>query len=270
MERRKKIYLGTNTKMYKTTEQTVAFLKRLGELTQDIPRDRMELFVIPSYTTLTAARESVPRESILLGAQNMGWEEQGQFTGEISPLMLREADMDIVMVGHSERRHVFRETDAEENKKVLCALQHAFRPLLCVGETAEEKDFGIAEEVLRTQLKVGFHGVTPEQAKTVWVAYEPVWAIGVNGVPASKEYADHIHKVIRDTLMERFGAEVGGDIPVLYGGSVNPQNAEGLIRMPYIDGLFIGRSAWDADNFNSIIRMVLPLFEEKRKKEAAV
>lgn len=270
MERRKKIYLGTNTKMYKTTEQTVAFLKKLSKLTQDISRDRMELFVIPSYTTLTAARESVPQESILLGAQNMGWEEQGQFTGEISPLMLKEAGMNIVMVGHSERRHVFRETDAEENKKVLCALQHGFKPLLCVGETAEEKDFGIAEEVLRTQLKVGFHKVTHEQAKTVWVAYEPVWAIGVNGVPASKEYADHIHKVIRDTLVELFGAEIGGDIPVLYGGSVNPQNAEGLIKMPYIDGLFIGRSAWDADNFYSIIQMVLPLFEDKRKKEAAV
>ncbi|WP_277668825.1 triose-phosphate isomerase [Caproiciproducens galactitolivorans] len=270
MERRKKIYLGTNTKMYKTTEQTVTFLERLNELTQDISRDRMELFVIPSYITLPAARASVPQESVLIGAQNMGWEEEGQFTGEISPLMLREAGVNIVMAGHSERRHIFRETDEEENKKVLCALQHGFKPLLCVGETAGEKDFGIAEEVLRMQLKVGFHNVTPEQAKAVSVAYEPVWAIGVNGVPATKEYADHIHKVIRDTLVELFGAEVGGDIPVLYGGSVNPQNAEGLIGMPYIDGLFIGRSAWDADNFHSIIRMVLPLFEEKRRKEAAL
>lgn len=269
MDRTKKIYLGTNTKMYKTTGQTVAFLKRLHELTEDIPREKMGLFVIPSYTTLPAARESVPKESIHLGAQNMGWEEQGQFTGEISPLMLQEAGMDLVMIGHSERRHVFGETDEEENKKVLCACRHGLHPLLCVGETAEEKGFEITPEVIRTQLKVGLHGVMPCEARTVLVAYEPVWAIGVSGTPASKEYADQVHKTIRGALTELFGDEIGGDIPVLYGGSVNPRNAEGLIQMPHIDGLFIGRSAWDADNFNAIIRRVLPLFEEKRRKEAA-
>lgn len=268
MKRRKKIYLGTNTKMYKTTAQTVEFLTRLHELTKDISREQMQLFVIPSYTTLAAARQCVPVQSILLGAQNMGWEEQGQFTGEISPLMLREAGMNMVMVGHSERRHVLHETDAEENKKVVCAMEHGFIPLLCVGETGEEKHYGIAQEVIRKQLKVGFFGVTQEQAKTAMVAYEPVWAIGVNGIPASKEYADAVHRVIRETLVELFGADVGGDVPVLYGGSVNPQNAEELIEMPYIDGLFIGRSAWDAPNFNSIIRKVLPLFRKKSSEEA--
>ncbi len=270
MERRKKIYLGTNTKMYKTAEQTVEFLTQISELAQDISRDKMELFVIPSYTTLAVARASVPRQRVLLGAQNMGWEEQGQFTGEISPLMLQEAGMDMVMVGHSERRHIFLETNAQENKKVLCALRHDFIPLLCVGETEEEKNFGIAEEVLRTQLKVGFYGVTPEQAQKALVAYEPVWAIGVNGVPASKEYADTIHLVIRETLVELFGAVIGGDIPILYGGSVNLRNAESLIQMPHIDGLFIGRSAWNAGSFNAIIRKVLPLFEMKRSREAAI
>lgn len=267
MDRRKRIYLGTNTKMYKTTGETVTYLKRLNELTADISRDRMELFVIPSYTSLAAARESVPRENILLGAQNMAWEEQGQFTGEISPLMLREAGMDLVMIGHSERRHVFHETNEEENKKVLCACKSGFSPLLCVGETANEKSFEIAAEVISMQLKMGLHSVMPCEARKLLIAYEPVWAIGVNGVPASKEYANHIHKIIRNVLLEMFGDEVGGDIPVLYGGSVNPQNAEELICMPEIDGLFIGRSAWDADNFNAIIRRVLPLFEEKRGRE---
>lgn len=268
MSRREKIYLGTNTKMYKTTGQTVAFLKRLHELTKDIPREKMELFVIPSYTTLAAARESVPKQSIFLGAQNMGWEEQGQFTGEISPLMLQEAGMDLVMVGHSERRHVFRETNEEENKKILCACRYGFRPLLCVGETAKEKNFGITEEVIRTQLKVGLRGVMPCEARNITIAYEPVWAIGVNGIPASKEYADQAHTIIRKMLIKLFGEEIGGDIPVLYGGSVNPQNAKELIQMPQIDGLFIGRSAWNADDFNSIIRKVMPPFEEKRTKEA--
>jgi triosephosphate isomerase len=270
MDRRKKIYLGTNTKMYKTTGQTVAFLKRLNELTEEISRDRMELFVIPSYTTLSAARKSVPQRCISLGAQNMAWEDQGQFTGEISPLMLREAGMDLVMIGHSERRHVFHETDEEENKKVLCACKNGFRPLLCVGETAAEKGYGIAAEVIRTQLKIGLHGVMPCEARKIMIAYEPVWAIGVNGVPASKEYADRIHREIRGTLKELFGDEIGGDVPVLYGGSVNPKNAEELIRMPEIDGLFIGRSAWDADGFYAMIRGVLPPFEEKRRKEDAV
>ncbi|MCI1965041.1 MAG: triose-phosphate isomerase [Oscillospiraceae bacterium] len=270
MDRRKKIYLGTNTKMYKTTGETVAFLKRLNQLTKEISRDKMQLFVIPSYMTLAAARESVPRQNISLGAQNMAWEEQGQFTGEISPLMLKEAGMDLVMIGHSERRHVFRETNEEENKKVLCACKSGFSPLLCVGETAVEKGYGIAAEVIRTQLKVGLHGMMPCEARKIMVAYEPVWAIGVNGVPASKEYANQIHQVIRETLTELFGDEIGGDVPVLYGGSVNPQNAEELICMPEIDGLFIGRSAWDADNFNAIIRKVLPLFEAKRRGEDSV
>lgn len=270
MERRKKIYIGTNTKMYKTTEQTVEFLTEISELTKDISRDEMSLFVIPSYTALTLARASVPRQTVLLGSQNMGWEEQGQFSGEISPLMLKESGMDIVMIGHSERRHIFRETDEQENKKVLCALQHDLLPLLCVGETDEEKNYRIAEEVLRTQLKIGFHGVTTQQAVKALVAYEPVWAIGVNGVPASKEYADHIHLVIRKTLVELFGTQTGGDIPILYGGSVNLQNAESLILMPNIDGLFIGRSVWEAENFNAIIRKVLPLFKMKRSKEAGI
>ena len=124
-----------------------------------------------------------------------------QFTGEISPLMLQEAGIGLVMIGHSERRHVFGETDIEENKKVLCALEHGFKTLLCIGETAEEKEFGISAEVLRTQLKVGFHGVSAEDAKNIWVAYEPVWSIGVNGTPASADYAEEMHKVIKATYV---------------------------------------------------------------------
>lgn len=263
----RKIYLGTNTKMYKNIRQTVDFVTRLETLTKDIPRDGLELFVIPSYTTLAAARKSVPETDILIGAQNMCWEDQGQFTGEISPLMLEEVGVDLVMIGHSERRHVFRENDAEENRKVLAALKHGFVPLLCVGETGEEKEYGIAEEVIRTQLKAGFRGVPAEQAGKVMVAYEPVWAIGVNGKPASEDYAEKIHALIHRTLAEQFGREQGEKIPVLYGGSVNDGNAEKLIVMPHIDGLFIGRSAWDADHFNSIIRKVMPLFFQKSGTE---
>lgn len=250
----KKLYFGTNLKMYKNIADTVSYLQKLVENTKDISREEIELFVIPSFTTLQSATEKVDRAYVKLGAQNMCWEEQGQFTGEISPLMLGELGLDLVMIGHSERRHVFGETDYEENKKVLCALNHGFTTLLCIGETDQEKEYGISNEVLRTQLIAGFHGVTPEMAKNLWVAYEPVWAIGVNGKPASVEYAEEKHQVIKQCLVELFGEEVGLSIPVLYGGSVNPGNANQLIAQPSIDGLFTGRSAWQADAFDKLIR----------------
>ncbi len=254
---KKPFYFGTNLKMYKTVEDTVRFVRGLQNLTRDISREDITLFVIPSYTSLKDANALKEKDLLLVGAQNMGWEEQGQFTGEISPVMLRELGTDLVMVGHSERRHVFGETDEQENKKVLCALNHAFTTLLCVGETEDQKDYGISEEIIRIQLKKGLFGVTKEMAEKLWIAYEPVWAIGVNGKPATKEYAEEIHVVIRETLIELFGEETGRAVPVLYGGSVNPENAVGLSKMEHIDGLFIGRSAWQEDNFNHIIRDVL-------------
>lgn len=251
----KKLYMGTNTKMFKTRADTTAFLRELHELTADISRDELELFVIPSFTTLESAAGCIPEGSIRLGAQSMGWAERGQLTGEISPLMLDELGVRLVMIGHSERRHVLHETDEEENRRVLCALEHGFTTLLCIGETGEEKSYGISDEVLRMQLKVGLHDVRPEQLSHLWIAYEPVWAIGVSGVPASAEYAAEKHAVIRRTLVELFGAEAN-EIPLLYGGSVNPDNAVELIVQPEIDGLFIGRSAWVAPRFNEIIRSV--------------
>lgn len=270
MARLDKLYLGTNTKMYKTIFDTIDFLAELYSLTADIEREKLELFVIPSFTALEPARKSVPADKISLGAQNMCWEDQGQFTGEISPLMLKEVGVKIVEIGHSERRHVLRETDSEENKKVLTALRHGFTALLCIGETEEQKNQGMSDEVLRIQLKAGLYGVTPNQAKSLWVAYEPVWAIGANGTPAGKEYADEKHAVIKQALIELFGEEIGGDIPTLYGGSVNNENADELIAMPHIDGLFIGRSAWNAKNFNQIIRQVMPLFFDRGNGEREV
>ena len=217
---KKKLYFGSNLKMYKNIKDTTEYLQALADYTKDLSRDEIELFIIPSFTTLESASHCYDRQYIKLGAQNMCWEEEGQFTGEISPLMLKELDLDLVMIGHSERRHVFGETDVEENKKVKAALDHGFTALLCIGETGEEKEFGISPEVLRTQLKIGFHGVPVSQVPKIWVAYEPVWSIGVNGTPATADYAEEMHKVIKACLKEIFG-EAGADIPVLYGGSVN-------------------------------------------------
>lgn len=256
----KKLYFGSNLKMYKTIKDTVDYLNALVDNTKDICRDEIELFIIPSYTTLESATRKVDRKYVKLGAQNMCWEDEGQFTGEISPVMLKELGLDLVMIGHSERRHVFGETDIEENKKVKAALNHGFTTLLCIGETAQEKEFGISSEVLRTQLKIGFHNVPVSQAKNIWVAYEPVWSIGVNGTPASAGYAEEMHKVIKACLAEIFG-EAAKDIPVLYGGSVNPGNANELIVQPSIDGLFTGRAAWQADKFDRLIRDAKAVYE---------
>ncbi len=258
----KKLYFGSNLKMYKNIHDTVEYLQNLVGYTKDLSRDEIELFIIPSYTTLESAAKNVDRTYVKIGAQNMCWEDEGQFTGEISPLMLKEIGIDLVMIGHSERRHVFRETDIEENKKVKAALNHGFTTLLCIGETAEEKSYGISPEVLRTQLKIGFHDIPVSQIPNIWVAYEPVWSIGVNGTPATADYAEEMHKVIKQTLLDIFG-DAGADIPVLYGGSVNPGNASELIVQPSIDGLFTGRAAWQADKFDKLIRDAKTAFESK-------
>ncbi len=258
----KKLYFGSNLKMYKTIEQTTKYLCSLVEYTKDIDRNEIELFIIPSYTALESATKCVNHRYIKLGAQNMNWEKEGQFTGEISPTMLKELGMDLVMIGHSERRHVFGEKDFEENEKVKTALKYGFKALLCVGETEEQKKYGVSVETLRTQLKIGFHNVSASEVSNIWVAYEPVWSIGVNGTPASADYAECMHQEIKKCLVDIFG-EKGNEIPILYGGSVNPSNANELIIQPSIDGLFVGRAAWQADKFERLIREAKATYELK-------
>jgi triosephosphate isomerase len=236
--------------------ETAEYLGELAKRTKDIDRNEMELFIIPSYTSLAEAAKTVEPHLVKLGAQNMCWEEKGQFTGEISPLMLKELGIELVMVGHSERRHVFHESDEEENRKVRCVLEQGMKALLCIGETAKEKEYSTSAETLRTQLKVGLYKVSEKWIPDIRIAYEPVWSIGVNGTPASAGYAQRMHRMIKQTLIEVFG-EAGGKIPVLYGGSVNLQNAEELIVQPDIDGLFVGRAAWDAEPFDRLIRRAM-------------
>ena len=263
---KKKLYIGSNLKMYKTVSETVRYLQRLEENTKEIDKDQVQLFILPSYTSLAAAAEAVDTERIRIGAQNMSWADEGQFTGEISPVMLEETGVDLVMIGHSERRHIFGETDREENQKVKAALSHGITPLLCIGETAEQKEDGISEEILRIQIKRGLRGVSEEQLGNVWVAYEPVWSIGVDGTPATADYAEKMHKAIKKVLVELY-QEAAGQIPVLYGGSVNAENAKELIVQESIDGLFVGRAAWDADQFRILIQNALEADKKKMKME---
>jgi L-erythrulose 1-phosphate isomerase len=259
---RSKLLIGSNHKMYKTTAQILAYLRDLEGLTSDLIDKGLDVFVLPPYTSLPAAASEIDQTIIHLGAQNMCWEEAGQFTGEISPVFLEEIGVRLVMIGHSDRRNIFGEDDLTINKKVLCGLLHQFTVLLCVGETAQEKEFGVGVEQIRRQLKIALHRVEESQLSNVWIAYEPVWAIGQTGIPATPEYADSIHFIIRQTISELF-PENGPQVPILYGGSVNPDNAADLLRQPYTDGLFIGRTAWDAERFAALIHKVYPVWQQK-------
>lgn len=263
MKRCSRMYFGTNTKLSKTDGETLLYLEQLVEETKDIGRDAVQMFVIPSFTVLARAHELLASSGILLGAQNMCTAERGQFTGEVSPLSLRENGVTIAEIGHSERRHLFGETDDEERQKVSAAVRHGLQPLLCIGETVREKELGIADEILSIQLKVGTGALPPEEAVRLMVAYEPVWAIGTQGVPAPPEYVSARHRHIRGILTSLFGYGVGGDIPILFGGSVDSHNAPDYIRLPHVNGLFVGRSAWTAKGFSGLIRQTLPLYADK-------
>ncbi len=249
----KKFYFGSNFKMYKNVKDTLEYLEEFSQAVKDMDKDQVQFFFIPSYTSLQSASECASRSCYMLGAQNMCWEAEGQFTGEISPEMLKELGLDLVMVGHSERRHGFGESNEMENKKVKKALEYGFTTLLCVGETLEEKGVGVSAEILRTQLKIGLHGVDKDKISKIWIAYEPVWSIGASGIPASADYAEAMHKVIKECLTEIFG-EKGKEIPVLYGGSVNSENGSVLISQPHIDGLFTTRTAFQIHKFVKIIK----------------
>lgn len=267
MKPSKKLYLGTNTKMYQTIADTSAYLSRLKELTCDISPQLLELFVLPSFTALEAAAKVAKNSIIRIGAQNMCWADEGPFTGEISPVMLREVGAELVMIGHSERRQLFRESDEDAARKISKALEQNFTALLCIGETRQEKEDGRSDEVLRSQLQRALGTGAPILRGRLRIAYEPVWAIGADGIAADEHYANERHRTIKGTLKELFGEAAGYEIPVLYGGSVTPEHTDRLMRMPEIDGLFIGRSAWDAERFNRIIRSALQLFYERGEKE---
>lgn len=264
MSKAKKLYIGTSTKMFKNIAQTMDYFLDVCENTKDISREDFELFAMPSFTALHEVHKNIQSEQIKLGAQNMCWEDEGPFTGEISPLMLKEVGVQVVLIGHSERRHIMLETDEMVNKKTLCALRNGFIPMVSIGETREQKNYGLSDEVLRTQLKIALNGVSADQAKNIWVVYEPVWAIGDGGEPATKEYAEEKHCVIRKTLEELFGEDAAAQVTLIYGGSVNAETAPRLIMCRNVDGLFIGRSAWKSgESFAAIIRDVLSVWRNK-------
>lgn len=245
-------WVGTSWKMNKTLAEAMVFADGLAEA--DTTRDnRIQAFVIPPFTATRQVKERLAATSVKVGAQNMHWDDAGAWTGEISPVMLKECNLDIVELGHSERREHFGETDRAVGLKTAAAVRHGLIPLICIGETLAEREAGQADIVLRRQVEGALALLEgANKAKPVLLAYEPVWAIGVNGIPASSDYADERHALIAEWAK----ASLGVSVPVLYGGSVNPGNCEELIAKPHIDGLFIGRSAWDIAGYLDILKRV--------------
>jgi triosephosphate isomerase len=247
---------GTNFKMNQTPAESAAFYQELAAAIAPTPG--VGLFVIPPYTSLAAvaAVAQPDRHDIWVGAQNVHWAAEGAYTGEISVGMLRALGVDLVLLGHAERRSHFFEADAVLNKKTLAVLAAGLRVLLAVGETAEERGYGVSAETVLRQLKIGLHGVRPEQTALIQIAYEPVWSIGAGGTPASPDDVEPIAVLIRSALGELFGAP-GSTIPILYGGSVDPANAGSFSAIPDIDGLFVGRAAWTVPGFIATYKAAL-------------
>ncbi len=244
-----RVWIGTSWKMNKTLMEARAFA--LGLAKADAVRDpRIQRFVIPPFTAVREVKAMLAETSVRVGAQNMHWADSGAWTGEVSPVMLRDCDLDLVELGHSERREHFGETDATVGLKTEAAIRHGLIPLICIGETLGEREAGRAQEVLERQVRGALANLSPDQKSApVLLAYEPVWAIGVNGIPATADYADARQAEIIAVAKGLLGRRV----PCLYGGSVNPDNCEELITCPHIDGLFIGRSAWTVEGYLDIL-----------------
>jgi len=246
---RKRIVAG-NWKMNKTPQQTKELINVLKPLVGD--EENTEVVFCPPFICLTTAIEAVKGTNIKIGAQNMYYEESGAFTGEIAPDMIKEAGCDYVILGHSERRAYFGETDEIINKKVLKAFEHDLMPIICVGETLDQREQGITEDLVRLQTKIALKDVPAADAEKAVIAYEPVWAIGT-GRTATNEQAQEVCGAIRKVLVEIYGVETAEKIRIQYGGSVNAGNAAELFGMPDIDGGLVGGASLKAD-FATIVK----------------
>ncbi|MDX8538842.1 triose-phosphate isomerase [Mesorhizobium sp. M4B.F.Ca.ET.089.01.1.1] len=243
-------WVGTSWKMNKTLAEALAFARALAGFAPGFDQ-RIQPFVIPPFTAVREVKQALAPTRIKVGAQNMHWADAGAWTGEISPLMLGDCGLDLVELGHSERREHFGETDHTVGLKTAAAAKHGLIPLICVGETLAERESGKADAVLTAQVEGALQFLEGEaRGAKILFAYEPVWAIGDKGIPASSDYADRQQALIKTVA----GGLLPAVPPVLYGGSVNPGNAAELIGQPNIDGLFIGRSAWQAEGYIDILQ----------------
>jgi len=247
---RKKLIAG-NWKMHMTTVETGDLIEEIIENIKDV--DGVDVVVAPPFTALEAARETIGSANIGLSAQNIFWEEKGAFTGEISAPMLLDTGCEWVIIGHSERRQYFGETDETVNKKIKTAISAGLKPIVCVGETLEERESDKTDSVIETQLAGGLSGIPEESLGDMVIAYEPVWAIGT-GKTASPAQAEEVHSFIRKWISDHYSAATADKMRILYGGSVKPDNAAELMSQPDIDGALVGGASLKAGDFSAIIR----------------
>lgn len=242
--------IAGNWKMHLTVSQSVQLAQAVAKSCEQCS-DR-EVMIAPAYTALASVVAAVGKTPLQVAAQNVAWEEQGAFTGEIAPPMLQDLGVTMAIIGHSERRQIFAETDQLLNKRLLGALHFGLIPVFCIGETLEQRETGDTFKVLEQQVRAGLAGVAGEQAKTLVLAYEPVWAIGT-GQTATKEQAQEVHAYLRGLLAEIFEKSIADSIRILYGGSVKPENVDSLMAQPDIDGALVGGAALQSDSFDRII-----------------
>ncbi len=250
MQNRKSLIAG-NWKMFKTCVEAVETARQLTDLVAEISDS--EVMIAPPFTALAPVAEILKQSGILLGAQNMHWEKEGASTGEISPLMLVSAGCRYVIIGHSERRQYFGETDQSVNKKISAANNHGLIPIFCIGESDQERESGQTFSVLDKQVKKGLEGFFADNLKTLVIAYEPVWAIGT-GKTATSDQAQEVHQFLRSLVAELFGESLAKSIRILYGGSVKPGNISELMARSDIDGALVGGASLDAETFSKIVQ----------------
>ncbi len=243
-------FMAGNWKMNKTATEGAAFVKELAPL---VAGATARVLVAPSFAALDAVVKAAKGTNIAVGAQNMAAEESGAHTGEVSPAMLKDLGVTIVILGHSERRAIYGETDALINKKLKLALKHGFEAILCVGETLPERESGKAEAVTLGQLTAGLKDVTAAELQKVVIAYEPVWAIGT-GKTATPQDADSMHKAIRSEIGKLYGKPAAEAIIIQYGGSVKPDNVKELMGMENIDGALVGGASLKTQDFTAIVK----------------
>jgi triosephosphate isomerase len=243
-------FIAANWKMHKTVHEAVVFVKEFRTMVKDIID--VEIVVAPAYTALHAVAEAARSTIIGVGAQNLHWERQGAFTGEVSAAMVREAGGEYVIIGHSERRRLFQESDEIVNRKLLAALDVKLTPIVCIGETLEERESEQTLSVLDKQIRVGLDGLNGEQVAGLVVAYEPVWAIGT-GRNATPEQAAEAHAHIRSRIRQGFGGDAAEQCHVIYGGSVKPDNIHELMLSPDVDGALVGGASLDIRGFFDIV-----------------
>ncbi len=243
--------IAGNWKMHKTVAESMEFIVLLRNLVKGV--EGVEIVVAPPYTALHMVSQLLTDTNIELAAQNMHWSDSGAATGEISPLMLKELDCKYAILGHSERRADYGETNQGVNKRLKAALNHNITPIVCIGESLAQREAKETFTHLSIQLKEGLDGLSPEQMRKVILAYEPIWAIGT-GLSATPEQAGEVHAFIRRNLKEAFGTDTADTVRIQYGGSVKPDNVAALMAKPDIDGALVGGAALKPDSFNRLVR----------------